>query len=119
MKKYIYTIGLALIPYTTLAVGEKDQVSLGSLKSFIEAVTGIIGKQIVPLLITAGIAIFFYRIVISIYKVGDDPSAVKEGKTLLFWGIIAFFVMVSIWGITAIISNTFGITQVVPQLGDR
>lgn len=90
-----------------------------SLSGLINAITNVVGRTLIPLLLTLALAVFFYRIVISIYKVGDNPKAVSEGKTLLFWGIVALFVMISIWGITGIISNTFGITQVVPQLGNR
>jgi hypothetical protein len=34
----------------------------------------------------------------------------------MFWGIIAFFVMVSIWGLVALLRDTFGVNNVIPQL---
>ena len=113
-KLILTTLALSL---PSLAYAQ--EIATGSLATFIDSITRIIGTRLIPLLLTLALAVFFYRIVISIYKVGDNPKAVAEGKTLLFWGIVALFVMVSIWGITAIISNTFGITQVVPQLGSR
>ena len=118
MKKNTHlTLGALALSLPTAAFAQ--EVDTGSLSDFIGSITSIIGTKLIPLLLTLALAVFFYRIVISIYKVGDNPKAVAEGKTLLFWGIVALFVMVSIWGITAIISNTFGITQVVPQLGSR
>lgn len=115
MKKNITTTLLLLSVTPTIlfaAVGDNVASLLGEI-------TNIIGRKLIPLFVTLALAVFFYRIVISIYKVGDNPKAVAEGKTLLFWGILAFFVMVSIWGITGFISDAFGIEQVVPQLGNR
>lgn len=40
----------------------------------------------------------------------------KQGKQYMIWGIIALFVMVSIWGLVAILTNTFGIKLLIPQL---
>jgi hypothetical protein len=41
----------------------------------------------------------------------------KAGKSFMIWGLIALFVMVSIWGLVGVLSNTFGINKtLLPQL---
>ena len=40
---------------------------------------------------------------------GGDPEKVSEGHRLLLWGIIAFVVMISIWGLVNVVANTFGL----------
>ena len=114
MKKILSIIILSTIIPTTLFAADLET---GSFSELATSIYNIIKNIIIPLIIAAGIAIFFYRIVISIYKVGDDPKAVKDSKWLLIWGIVALFVMVSLWGIIGFFSNSLGFTPIVPQLG--
>lgn len=37
----------------------------------------------------------------------DNEEKRKEGKSVMIWGIIALFVMISVWGIVGILVNTF------------
>jgi len=37
----------------------------------------------------------------------DDEQARSKGKQIMVWGVIALFVMISIWGIVLILKNTF------------
>ena len=39
-------------------------------------------------------------------SVGEDK---ETGKQIMIWGIIALFVMVSVWGLVNVLSNTTGI----------
>lgn len=53
------------------------------------------------LLMTAAFVVFFYGVVIFIYQraMGKDGNDLKKGKEFMVWGLIALFVMVSVWGI--------------------
>ncbi len=37
----------------------------------------------------------------------DDPKMREEGRSMMIYGIIAIFVMVSIWGFVNLLDNTF------------
>ncbi len=37
----------------------------------------------------------------------DDPKTREEGRDMMIYGIIAIFVMVSIWGFVNLLDNTF------------
>lgn len=65
---------------------------------------------LVPMVVTAGLIVFFWG-VIKFISQADDPRAREQGKMLMIWGIIGLFVMVSIFGIIAIINNLFFIDQ--------
>ena len=46
----------------------------------------------------------------------EDTSKREEGRNLMLYGIIALFVMISIWGLVTILAGTFGIdTSIVPR----
>ncbi|OHA17779.1 MAG: hypothetical protein A2664_04205 [Candidatus Taylorbacteria bacterium RIFCSPHIGHO2_01_FULL_46_22b] len=60
--------------------------------------------------ISALIAIAVFLLIFGIFRyitAGDNPERIAEGGKLLFWGLIAVFVMFSFWGLTRIILNTF------------
>ena len=60
--------------------------------------------------ITAGIALlaFIWGLIKFISRVGGDEKAVTEGKKLMIWGLIALFLMMSIWGILRFFSISLG-----------
>ncbi len=47
---------------------------------------------------------------------GADEAKREEGRKFMLWGIIAFFVMISVWGLVGILRDTFGVHNVIPQL---
>ena len=51
-----------------------------------------------------GIVIYFYGVATSIPKTGEGDMA--RLRAHFFWGIIALFVMFSVWGILRLVSNT-------------
>lgn len=60
----------------------------------------------VGLLVTLAILVFFWGLIRYIASVGEKKA---EGMSIMFYGIIAIFVMVSIWGIIKVLQNTFGV----------
>jgi TRAP-type mannitol/chloroaromatic compound transport system permease small subunit len=82
----------------------------------VSSLLSLIGKIVVPSLIILAVLLFFWKIVVSLYQVGENHEAVGEKKMILVWGVVALFVMVSIWGIIRVFTNTAGVTPVIPQL---
>jgi hypothetical protein len=72
--------------------------------------SGIIG--VVPALVTAlvGVALlyFIWGLVLFISQSGDE-KAVEEGKQKMIWGLIALFVLVSVWGLVSLLQTVSGI----------
>lgn len=64
---------------------------------------------------------FFYGLALYIFKAGD-AGANTQGIRLMIWGVIALFVMASIWGLVALLQQSFGVDNTTPatfpQLGD-
>lgn len=110
MKRIFIAIALICVPGVAFA----QSSSLTDLISFI--LNDIFARGLIPLLILASLAAFFWGLVKFIYRSSDNPQSIAEGKWFMFWGVVALFVMTSLWGITAIIGDTFGIRSVVPQL---
>ncbi|KKT14382.1 MAG: hypothetical protein UW83_C0028G0006 [Parcubacteria group bacterium GW2011_GWD1_44_9] len=68
------------------------------VKDLIRAVGGLI-NPIIAILVGVALLAFFWGLAKFIFRVGGDEKAVEEGKRIMKWGLIALFVMVSVWGI--------------------
>ena len=99
MKK-IYTLtSIALIPSFSFAAANVDTI-LSKFGSWLNTIAGIIiGLTVIAIFI--GI----FQMIFSFDKKKD------EGKQIMIWGVIALFVMVSIWGIVHFLQGSVGINS--------
>ena len=81
--------------YSTLTFAEL----IGHATSLITALVPLVGS-LAFLAFLIGIARF-------IFSAGDTKSH-EDGKFLMIWGLVALFVMFSIWGIIRLLASTFG-----------
>ncbi len=78
--------------------------------NLIRALGGIINTAIA---VVIGIALvgFFWGLVKFIFKLGGDEKAVDDGKRIMKWGLIALFVMVSVWGIVRFMEEALSLNR--------
>ncbi len=87
----------------------------GEISGIIDYVTCTIGGSVIPLLFSIALAVFFYGVVKYVIA-GDGTDSREEGRWFMIYGVVGLFVMVSVWGLVAVISNTFTIgTSFPPQ----
>jgi len=96
MKKYLLILAVSLSP--VLAVAQ-------DISSVITSIGGWV-TDLVWILLTLALVVFFWGIVRYIWSEGAGKA---QGREIMFWGVIALFVMVSIWGLTNFIGLTFGV----------
>jgi uncharacterized membrane protein (DUF373 family) len=60
------------------------------------------------LLFTAGFVVFLYGLVVFLWHLKDGGGH-DEGVNHMLWGILGMFIMVSVWGIIGLITNTIGV----------
>lgn len=75
-----------------------------SLKDVVSWTIGII-NQIIPVLTVLALALFMWAVVRYILK-AEESHGKGEERTALLWGIIALFVLFSVWGIVKILQRT-------------
>jgi predicted membrane channel-forming protein YqfA (hemolysin III family) len=73
-------------------------------------------NQLVWILIGIGLLLFIFGLV-KYVSAGGDEDKVKEAKSFIIFGIIALFVMLSVWGLVNILTSTFfpGGGVIIPQ----
>jgi len=99
MKKYLnnkYILFFAMAPFISLAITQ-------TITDLIAIIQGILAA-IVPLIFSLAVIYFIWTTAQYILKEGD---AKNEARSHMIWGIVILFVMVSIWGLVAILTNTF------------
>jgi hypothetical protein len=74
-----------------------------------------------PFLLSIALLIFVWGMAVFILAAGDDKGR-ERGRKLMVWGVVALFILVSLWGIVAILINIFGLnagaTCPPPQIGN-
>lgn len=100
MKKFIIT-ALAFAPAVASAQ------SLGNISNLLTSIGGLVDKAL-PIVVALALLAFFYGLAKFIFSGAEGK---KEGQDLMIWGIVALFVMVSVWGLVRFIGNAFDIQQ--------
>lgn len=91
--------------------------SVENISQLFDLVGCIIRSSLIPLLITLSVIVFIIGVIK--YIAGADDSAKREdGRKFMLYGIVALFVMISIWGLVGILQGTFGLgnTILIPQM---
>ncbi len=91
------------------------QNSIGDLFNFFSC---ILRTNIVSLLITIAMIGFIWG-VIQMFINPNNEEARKQGKSYVIWGLVGLFVIISVWGLVAVLTNTFGISNLIPQLSNQ
>ncbi len=61
---------------------------------------------LVGILLTAALVVFFWGLVKYINSLSSEKDR-QDGKNLMIWGVVALFVMVSVWGLVNLLQGTF------------
>ncbi|KKR70174.1 MAG: hypothetical protein UU13_C0012G0020 [Candidatus Nomurabacteria bacterium GW2011_GWB1_40_7] len=80
-------------------------------------VTKIINDSVIPLIFALAMVFFVWGVVkFFIINAGEEAKR-AEGKQYMIWGIVALAVMLSIWGLVAVLGTTFNLnTTILPQV---
>jgi len=104
MKKYTNMLLVTLLLSPTIALAE-----LTGTKDLITAVEGLI-NPLIGVLVGLALLAFFWGLAKFIFRAGGDEKAVEEGKKIMKWGLIALFIMISVWGIISFIQSELNLS---------
>lgn len=102
-KKNIYItafLGTIIFPVVSFA-------ALDGIKGLIGDV-GAIVKLLIPIVFGLALLFFFWGLAQFILNAGDEKTR-EDGKQRMLWGIVAMFVLASIWGIIGFLAGMLGI----------
>jgi hypothetical protein len=100
MKKAVTIAAGAALPALALAQ------TIDSV--FVKVLTLI--NYLTIIVVALSVLAFFWGLFLFITKAGEEKS---EGRHIMIWGILALFVMMSVWGLVSVLGNTFGVSNTV------
>jgi len=106
MKKNII-IPLSIIILVFIFLPTRAFAAFNGLKGLFFAANSLVGELYV--LVAAAALFFFFWGVAKFVKAAGDEEAIKQGKSLMIWGIIALFVISALWGIISFIQTELNI----------
>ena len=65
-------------------------------------------QSTLPVIFGLTVLVFIWGLVKFIFRIGGDEKAVKEGKNLMIWGLIALFILMSYMAILALLHRDVG-----------
>lgn len=104
MLNKIFKGGLVL----TVLLPVWANAQLGQTEGILNRVLDIVQTILVPLVFTLALLFFFYGVVKYIWSEGQNKA---EGKQIMIWGVIALFVMSSVWGLVRFIQGELNISE--------
>lgn len=113
MKRILASAFVGLSPLMALAQAYSPNQGISGLFTF----AGGVLNRIVPLIISLAVVYFIFNVFK--YAVAGDEDKKAEAKKHMIWGIIGIFVMVSVWGLVAILQATFGTSGVTGSIGNQ
>ena len=107
MKKALATTIGTLTAFAIPLVSFAQVRNLSDAGSFI---INTINNILVPVLFAVAFIVFLWGAFYTFIAGANSEEVKEKGKNLMLWGLISFFVMVSIWGLVNILTGsvTFG-----------
>ena len=112
MKKVILA-AIALAPAFAFA---QSAPNLTNIEQLVIAIGNIV-ELALPIVVGIALLVFFWGLVKFIFAQGSE-TVKADGKKIMIWGLIALFVMMSVWGIISFFQGAFlpGATFTAPTL---
>jgi mannose/fructose/N-acetylgalactosamine-specific phosphotransferase system component IID len=95
----IFLFGVALT--ASAQSGTPTNNAARGIISLVQDIQDIIGA-LIPAMMGLAIVAFFWGIILYMFTKKQE-----EGRSFMLWGIIAIFVMSSVWGIVGLLRGTF------------
>lgn len=107
MKK-LGLIGALLVLPLAFAHAQTTVTSIQGAGAFL---IGLINNVAVPVVFALAFIVFIWGVFQVFILGGTNEEAKEKGRALMIWGLIGFFVMVSVWGLVRILTGTVGLNN--------
>ena len=101
-----YKLKSLLISATVLLPLGVNAQYLTNTGGILNTILGIVNQLLIPIAFSLALLYFFYGMAKYIWSVGSEK---EQGKQIMIWGVVALFVMSSIWGLVFFIRDELSI----------
>ncbi|HYF29208.1 MAG TPA: pilin [Candidatus Paceibacterota bacterium] len=114
MKKLGYIALAAALPLFAFAQGTFEGTR--GVQQLAISVIQFINGILVPLIFALAFIVFIWGVFQYFIAGGHDEEKKESGKSLMLYGLIGFFVMVSVWGLVNILVTSFNLNKQQPSV---
>jgi len=108
MKKLaLIAFSLFVLPAITFAADAGFVTRLQPVRDLVKSIGDIVA-MLIPILIAAALVMFFVGLIQYVLKAGGKGG--KQGRNYMMWGLVALFVMISVYGIIRLAQSALGIS---------
>lgn len=93
------------VPHLAAAQG----INLSVIKPYSDGIIGFINTVLVPVLFAIAFLYFVYGVYKYFILGAESDTERATGRQFVLWSIIGFAVILSVWGLVAVVSQTFNI----------
>jgi len=104
MKKFLALAAVAAFPMVSYA-------QISDVQDLGNTVISLINNVAVPLIFAFAFVVFIWGVFNYFILGGGDEEKREKGRDLMIWGLLGFFVMVSVWGLVNLVVGTFDLNQ--------
>jgi hypothetical protein len=109
LKKFMAALPLSVFAlFATVVHAQESGGDGGTLGSDISDFLIFIDSYLVPLIFAIAFLVFLWGVFRYFIAGGDSDENRKKGKDFIMYGLIGFFVMISVWGIVNILVDSAG-----------
>ena len=115
MKKLFKLLPVTLTlfaPVIMFAAGTVNTNNAGTfegVRTFFSKLTLLVNGTLVPAVFALAFLVFIWGMFKTFILGGHDEEKQSEGKQLMMYAILGFVIMISIWGIVTVISDSLGL----------
>ncbi len=85
--------------------------SVNTIQSLGQTIIDLINTVFVPLIFALAFVVFLWGVFQFFIAGAADEEKRESGKSLMIYGLIGFFVMVSVWGLVNLLVGTFNLND--------
>lgn len=85
-------------------------INLNVITPYKTGILALINTVFVPVLFAVAFLTFLWGVYKYFILGASEEKSREEGRSFVLWGIVGFVVILSVWGLVAIVGNTFGLS---------
>jgi hypothetical protein len=106
---YLLVLAVLLLPIATHA-----QTEDGSLQGLLAGILGFINDVLIPFILGIAFLIFLVNAIRFFVVGGDNTESQENARSLALYGVGAFVLILSLWGMVNILANGIGLNEAGP-----
>lgn len=110
-----FLVGVSFAHADTTTSGS-GALNTDQLVNFFQSVIDLINTIVVPLVFAIAFVVFLWGVYTYFIAGGASEEKRKEGTQFVFWAIIGFVIMISLWGIVNLVNGTLPLNGSQPKL---